>query len=130
MIWVNILVVLVLFLSFVGGLKEGAVKNFFSLIALIIAIPLSGIFYHLLANILSFLPGENWENLIGFFATLALISIILHFVFFLPRKLTQKAWKRGVFYRLIGGALNLFNSAIGMVVFTLVILAYPTFGWL
>ena len=130
MIWVNILVVLVLFLSFVGGLKEGAVKNFFSLIALIIAIPLSGIFYHLLANILSFLPGENWENLIGFFATLALISIILHFVFFLPRKLTQKAWKRGVFYRLIGGALNLFNSAIGMVVFTLVILAYPIFGWL
>ena len=90
-IWVNILAVLVLFFSFTGGLKEGAVKNFFSLIALIIAIPLTRVSYHLLATILSFLPGENWENFVGFFVTLALISIILYFVFLLPRKFIQKA---------------------------------------
>jgi len=130
MIWVSIFAVLVLVLSCIGGLKEGAVKSFFSLIALIIAIPLTGVSYRLLANILSFLPGETWENFVGFFITLALISVILHFVFLLPRKLIQKAWNKGGFFRLIGGAFNIFNSAIGLVVFTLVFLAYPFWGWL
>ena len=130
MIWVNILAVLVLFFSFIGGLKEGAVKSFFSLIALLIAIPLTGISYRLLVTALSFLPGENWENFIGFFVTLALISIILFFVFLLPRKLIQKTWSKGVPFRLIGGALNIFNTAIGIVVFALLVRAYPIFGWL
>jgi len=130
MIWVNILVGLVLFFSFIGGLKEGAVKHFFSLIALLIAIPLTGISYRLLATVLSFLPGEDWKNFVGFFVTLALISIILYFVFLFPRKLIQKTWNKGVLFRLIGSALNIFNSAIGLVVFTLLVRAYPIFGWL
>jgi len=130
MVWVNILAVLILFFSFVGGLKDGAVKSFFSLIALIIAIPLTGISYHLLATLLSFLPGEDWENFVGFFVTLALISIILYFVFLFPRKLIQKIWNKGVLFRLIGGALNILNSAIGIVVFALLVRAYPIFGWL
>ena len=130
MIWVNIIAVLVLFFSFIGGLKDGAVKTFFSLIALFIAIPLTGVSYRLLASILSFLPGENWENFFGFFITLAVISVILHFIFFLPRKLIQKVWNKGGFFRLVGGAFNVFNSAIGLTVFTLVILAYPFWSWL
>ena len=130
MIWVNFFAVLVLFLSFIGGIKDGVVKSLFSLIAFIIAIPLTGVSYHLLANILSFLPGENWENFIGFFITLALISVILHFIFFLPRTLMQKAWNKGGFFRILGGAINAFNSAIGLAVFTLVFLTYPFWRWL
>ena len=130
MIWVSIIAVLILFFSLIGGLKDGAVKSFFSLIALIIAIPLTGISYHLLANVFSFLPGENWGNFVGFFVTLVLISIILHFVLFLPKRLTQKAWNRGVLFRLIGGILNILNTAIGMVLFALLVQAYPIIGWL
>jgi uncharacterized membrane protein required for colicin V production len=130
MIWVNIIASLILFFSFIGGLKEGAVKNFFSLITLLIAIPVAGISYHLLANLLSFISGENWENFLGFFIMLALISVILHFVFLLPRRFAQKVWKKGLLFRLIGAALNIFNATIGMVVFTLVLRAYPIFGWL
>ena len=103
MIWVNLIALIVLFFSFIGGLKEGAVKNFFSLIALIIAIPLAGVSYHLVAAIISFLPGEVWEHFIGLFVALGLI---------------------------IGGALNILNAAIGMVVFTLLIGAHPIIGWL
>ena len=128
--WVNILAVLILFFSLIGGLKEGAVKSFFSLIALIIAIPLTGISYHLLTNVLSFLPGENWEHFIGFFITLALISIVLHLVFLIPKKFAQKAWNKGVLFRLMGGALNIFNTTIGMVLFTLLIQTYPIISWL
>ena len=130
MIWVNIFAVLILILSFFGGFKEGAVKQFFNLVVLIIAIPLTGISYWLIAKVISFLPGENWENFIGFFIALALISVIFHFVSFLPRKITQKIWKRGLVFRLLGGVLNVVNASIGMVVFTLVLLAYPIFDWL
>jgi uncharacterized membrane protein required for colicin V production len=130
MVWVNIIAVIILILSLFGGLREGAVKQFFNLVILIIAIPLTGLSYHLLAKLLSFLPGENWENFIGFFITLTIISVILHFIALLPGKLVQKIWRRGLFFRLIGGALNTVNASIGMVVFTLVLLAYPIFGWL
>jgi len=114
MIWVNIIAGLILLFSLIGGIKEGAVKQLFSLIALLIAIPVAGISYHLLANLLSFIPGENWENFIGFFIMLVVISIILHFVFLLPRKFLQKVWKQGLLFRLIGAVFNIFNAAIGM----------------
>ena len=130
MIWVDIIAVIVLFLSFVGGLKEGAIKNSFSLIALLIAIPVTGVSYHLVASILSFLPGKNWENFMGFFITMGLIILTLYFAFLIPRRLIQKIWKKGVFVRLIGSALNILNAAIGIVVFILLVEAYPIFGWL
>jgi len=130
MIWVNIIAVLVLVLSLLGGLKEGAVKQFFNLAVLIIAIPLTGLSYHLLANILSFLPGKDWENFIGFFITLAIISVILHLIVLLPRKIFQSIWRKGLLFRLFGGALNMVNASIGMVLFALVLSAYPIFDWL
>ena len=97
MIWVSIIAVLILIFSFFGGIREGVVKHFFNLVALIIAIPLAGISYRLIARVLSFLPGENWGNFIGFFIALALISVILHFVFFYPGELAKK-YGGGVFY--------------------------------
>ena len=130
MIWVNLIVVLILIFSLLGGLKEGAVRQFFNLVALLIAIPLTGLSYHLLANLLSFLPGENWENFVGFFVTLAIISVILHLMALLPRKIGQKIWRKGLFFRLLGGALNVVNASIGMAVFALVLLAYPIFEWM
>ena len=130
MIWVSILAILVLCFSFIGGFKEGAVKHFFSLIALIVAIPLAGVSYRLLAKILSFLPGENWENFIGFFITMGIISVIFHLAVLPPRKLIQKMWGRGILYRIIGGGLNVINASVGMVVFALVIRVHPILGWL
>ncbi len=127
---VSLLTVLILLFSLFGGLKEGAVKQFFSLVALLIAIPLAGISYRLPAALLSFLPGQNWENFLGFFIALVVISIILHFVFFLPRKFARKVWNKGLLFRLLGGALNILNSAIGLVLFALVVTAYPIFHWL
>ena len=128
--WFDIIVIIILIITFFGGMKEGAVKNFFSLIALIIAIPLAGLSYHLIANLLSFLPGTNWENFFGFFVTMGIISVILHLIFLLPRKIIQKIWKKGILFRLLGGVLNIFGASIGMAVFTLVLRAYPIFDWL
>jgi len=130
MILVDILAVIILIFSFLGGLKEGAVKHFFNLIVLIVAILVAGLCYHLIAIILSFLPGTNWENFVGFFIALVLVSVILHFIVLLPRKIVQKVWKRGALFRLLGGALNIISASIGVVVFALAVGAYPIFGWL
>ena len=130
MIWVNLIAVLILIFSLLGGLKEGAVRQFFNLVVFLIAIPLTGLSYHLLTNLLSFLPGENWGKFIGFYITLAIMSVILHLIALLPRKIVQKIWRKGLLFRLFGGALNVVNASIGMVVFTLVLLAYPIFDWL
>jgi len=129
-IWVDILVALALFFSLIGGFKEGAVKRGFSLLALLIAIPIAATSFRLLATILSFLPGENWNNFIGFFITLAFITVILHIAFFLPRRFIQKAWNKGPLFRLTGGALNVLDTAIGLAVFALIVRAYPIIDWL
>ncbi len=128
--WVDIVVIIILILSFFGGMKEGAVRNFFSLLTVIIAIPLAGLSYRLIATILSFLPGDNWENFIGFFITMAILSVILYFLFFLPRKFTQQIWKKGILFHLLGGALSLLGAIIGVVLFAIVLQIYPIFDWL
>lgn len=128
--WVDIVVIIILILSFVGGAKDGAVKSFSSLVALVIAIPVTGRFYHFIAGFLSFLPGTDWENFLGFFITMGIISAILQLIFLLPRKLIQAIWRKGILFRLLGGVLNLLGATIGMTVFVLVLNAYPIFDWL
>jgi len=94
----GIVAIFILFFVFIFGLKEGVVKNAYILIAHLIAIPLTGISYHLLASLLSFLPGDNWENFVGFFITKYIIILILYLLFpFLSRRFIQKAWKKGIF---------------------------------
>jgi uncharacterized membrane protein required for colicin V production len=130
MIAVSVLAVLGLLFSIVMGLREGAVKQLFGLLATLIAIPVAGISYKGLANILSFIPGENWENFVAFFIMMAVVSIILYFVFILPGRALKKAWAGGLFYCVLGAIFSLVNAAIGIVVFALVLNAYPIFDWL
>jgi uncharacterized membrane protein required for colicin V production len=130
MVWVNVLAIIVLIGSFASGIKEGAVKSLFSLIGLIIALPLAGLAYRLLVGLLSFIPGQSWENFLGFFITLGIISAILNGIFLLPRKPIQKVWDKGILFRLLGGAFSVFGAAIGIVVFTLVVREYPIWDWL
>ena len=127
---VSLFVLFILLVSVFAGLKEGAVKHFFNLVAVLIAIFIAGLFYHLIAGLLSFLPGENWENFISFFIAFGIVVAILQLAFLLSRKLINKIWKRGLLYRLLGGALNAVNASIGLVVLALVLNAFPIFDWL
>jgi len=127
---VSLFVIFILLVSLLAGLKEGAVKHFFNLVAVLIAIFIAGLFYHLIAGLLSFLPGENWGGFIGFFITFAIVTALMHLAFLLPRRIIQKIWKRGLIYRLLGGVLNAVNASIGLVVFALVLNAFPIFDWL
>ncbi len=130
MIVVSIIAALVLLFSIIGGLREGAVKPLFTLLATLIAVPVAGVSYQVLAGWLSFIPGQNWENFIAFFVMMAVVSIILYFVFIIPGRALKKAWPGGLFYCVLGAIFNLVNTAIGMVVFALVLHAYPIIDWL
>jgi uncharacterized membrane protein required for colicin V production len=130
MVIINIVVGFILFFSFLGGAIQGAIKSFFSLMVFIIAIPIAAHFYSFFAGLLSFLPGHNWENFIGFFITLAIASVVLTFVFFFPRKLMEIFWKGGALFRLGGGVLNLLGALIGLTMFTYIISTYNVWDWL
>jgi uncharacterized membrane protein required for colicin V production len=130
MVWVSVLAVLGLLFSIFMGLREGAVKQLFTLLATLIAIPVAGISYERLAGWLSFIPGENWEGFIAFFIMMAVVSIVLNFVFILPGRALKKAWPGGLFYCVLGAIFSLVNAILGIVVFALVLHAYPIFSGL
>ncbi len=128
MTWVDILVLVILALSFLGGVKNGAVKSLFSLAVLIAAIFLAGMLYYLVASLLTFLSSD-WRNFLGFFVALGLISAMLHLILLLPRKLVENLWGEGPAFRIFGGAFSLLNASAGLVVFALVLEAYPIMDW-
>lgn len=125
MMWLDIIVILILFFSFIGGIRAKAISTFCSLLATIIAIPVTGFFYGWVASWLSFLPGENWENFLGFLIILVVVSIFISLIFLLPRHLLKALWSGGLLSSIIGGIFSLVNSAIGLFLLTLLIYTYP-----
>lgn len=128
--WVDVIIILVLIFSLIGGIRTGAVSALFSLVTTILAILITGAFYGIVASWLAFLPGENWENFFGFLITLIIVSIILSLVFLIPRHLLKTLWSGGFLSGIIGGVLGVVNSGIGVFVFALLIQTYPLFEWL
>ncbi|MDD5311980.1 MAG: CvpA family protein [Dehalococcoidia bacterium] len=128
-IFVDFIVALILIFSFIGGLKEGAVKEFFSLIALIIALPLAGFFYGYLSSWLTFMQDSDWRNIIAFLLMTGIITVILIFIFILPRHLLDKIWSGGCIWSIAGGLIGLVNSAVGLVVLVTLVEANPNAGW-
>lgn len=128
--WLDVIVILILIFSFVGGLKTGAIGGLFSLLTTIIAIPATGAFYGFVASWLAFLPGENWENFVGFLITLVIVSIVLSLIFLIPRHLLKAVWSGGFLSIILGGFFTLVNSAMGLFVLALLIHTYPPVDWL
>jgi uncharacterized membrane protein required for colicin V production len=128
---IDIIIVILIILSFLGGFVQGAVKSFFSLIALIIAIPVAGACYPYLADALSFMPGTDWENFSAFFIIMVIASIVLHIIFFFPRALINKVWvMKGPLFRLVGCVFNLIGTFTSLVLFATIVQAYPAIDWL
>jgi uncharacterized membrane protein required for colicin V production len=128
--WLSILAIVLLLLGFFDGFRKGAINGLLSLISLLISIFLAGLLYHLPSRALFFLPGDNWENFLGFFIALTIIRIVLHFVFLLPGKVLQTLLFNGLILMILGGALKALQIAIGLVVFALLIHIYPVMEWL
>jgi uncharacterized membrane protein required for colicin V production len=130
MIWVDIIITIFFIFSFIAGLREGAVKAFFALIGLIIAIPIAGHFHYLLTSVLGFIPNNNWQNFIGFFGTLAIVLIILAIILFIPTRLIEGIWGKGVIFTILGGVFSVIGFTIALMLFTIIVDTYPICYWL
>ncbi len=130
MVIVDIIVSIGLIFSFIGGLRNGAVKEFFGLAGMIIAIPVTGATYGMVVAVLSFIPATNWQNFVGFLIAFTLVSIALILLFMIPRMALGGIWKGGILSAIIGGVFNVINAAIGLVIFCFLVLTYPVLPFL
>jgi uncharacterized membrane protein required for colicin V production len=130
MVIVTIVAAIILIFSFIGGLTQGLVKSFFSLVTFIVAVPVAGLYYTFFAGLLGFIHNHDWENFLGFFITMAVVSIILSIVFYFPRKILEKTWQEDLWTRLVAGLLNLLGAGMGLVILTTLVTAFPIWEWL
>lgn len=127
---IDLIVALVLVFSFLGGLKEGAVRGFFGLLAFIIALSLTGAFTAYFLGWMSFVPDHLWRAFFTFLVTMGIITIILHLVLMLPRHLLDKVWNGGFIWNALGGIFGVVNSALGLVLMVILFDIYPVLNWL
>lgn len=127
---IDIIVALVLIFSFIGGLRGGAVKQFFGLLAFIISMPLTGIFLSYVLPWFSFVNDSAWRAFLAFLVTMGIIMLILNLIFWIPRHLLDKVWNGGFFWSLLGGVFGLLNSALGLVLLVNLLDLYPVWPWL
>ena len=127
---IDLIVALILVFSFIGGLKGGAVREFFGLLAFIIALSLTGAFTAYIWGWMSFVPDYLWRSFFTFLVTMGIILLILHLVFLLPRYLLDKVWNGGFIWYALGGIFGLLNTALGLVLMVTLFDIYPVLGWL
>lgn len=130
MVWVEVVVSLLLIFSFIGGLREGAIKGFFSLLSLFICIPVTGFLYVYAADILFFIHSDVWRNFIAFIVIFIILSILVALILLIPSRLLSAAWNKGPLQIVLGGIFNLAACAISIVLFRIIIHTYPIFEWL
>ncbi len=74
--WLDIVIIVLLLISAVGGLFNGLIKSVFSLVGLIVGVVLAGRFYTGLAGLLRFIPDENIARIVAFIIIFLVIIII------------------------------------------------------
>jgi membrane protein required for colicin V production len=127
---VDVIVALILIFSFLGGLKEGAVKEFIGLLAFVIALLLSPVFTGFFSGWLSFVGDGTWRAFLSFLLTMGIIIILLHLIFWFPKSLLDKVWNGGFLWSLLGGVFGLADAALGLVLMVVLLDTYRVFPWL
>lgn len=126
----DIIVALILIFSFIGGLRHGAVREFFSLAAFIIALLLTGLFVGHVTGWLSFVGIVTWRNFLAFLLTMGLILIVMFLILWIPRYYMNKVWDGGFMWSLLGGIFGLIDCALGLALLVKLLNIYPILSWL
>jgi uncharacterized membrane protein required for colicin V production len=127
---VDIIVALILIFSFVGGLRQGAVREFFGLLAFIIALAFTGAFMVYVLGWMSFAQDNLWRAFLTFLVTIGVILIVLHLALLAPRFMLDKVWNGGFIWSALGGIFGVVNTALGLVLMVVVLTIYPVLNWL
>jgi membrane protein required for colicin V production len=87
--WLDIVIIVLLFIPTFMGLRQGLIKAALSLAGLIIGIMLAGNFYPQVAGMLTFIDDENVANIVGFVLILFAVIIIAMILALLLKKLAD-----------------------------------------
>jgi uncharacterized membrane protein required for colicin V production len=127
---IDLIVALILVFSFLGGLKEGAVKEFFGMLAFIIALAFTGAFMVYVLGWMSFAQDSLWRAFLTFLVTMGIILIVLNLALLPPRYLLDKVWNGGFIWSVLGGIFGVVNTALGLVLMVIILEIYPVLNWL
>jgi membrane protein required for colicin V production len=127
---IDIIIALILIFSFLGGLKEGAIKEFLGLLAFILSLPLAGLCIGFVSGWLSFVSDDTWRGLLSFLLAMGIIIILLHLLFWFPNNLLEKIWSGGFLWSLLGGVFGLADAVLGLVLIVILLDIYPILSWL
>ena len=127
---VEVIVTILLVFSFIGGMFAGAVKAFFSFLALILSVLIAALCFQYLAAVLGFFSTGYWQGFFGFFIILLVVKIIFEILLFLPRQFIKAIWRKGILYRLLGGFFGLVETSLFLAVVALLIQTFPFWTFL
>ena len=114
--WLDILIIVTLVVSFIGGLGTGLLRGVMSLAGLIVGIILAGKYYPTVAGWLGFIPSEDIANVVGFILILSLVMIIAGILGQILKSVAS-AIMLGWLDRLGGAVLGLFMGFISWSIF-------------
>ncbi|MBN1188303.1 MAG: CvpA family protein [Dehalococcoidales bacterium] len=109
--WLDIILIIFLVISIVGGIASGLVRAIFSLAGLIIGVVLAGHFYSNLADALSFISNDKAAGIVAFAIIFIVVVIIAALLGTLFTKIVS-SMMLGFINRLGGAVLGFFIGAI------------------
>jgi membrane protein required for colicin V production len=109
--WLDILILITLAASVIGGLATGIVKGLVSLAGLMLGIFLAGLYYETVAGWLGFISNPDIAKTAAFIAIVVVVMIIAGLVGSLLHKLIS-AIMLGWLDHLLGGVLGLLIGAV------------------
>jgi membrane protein required for colicin V production len=87
--WLDIVLIVLLFIPTFMGLRQGLIKAALSLAGLIIGVVLAGRLYPSVSGIFTFTNNENIANILGFVLILAAVIVVAMLLSFLLRKIAD-----------------------------------------
>jgi len=87
--WLDIVIIIIVIASLVGGVKNGLIKSILSLVGVIVGVVLAGNYYLLLAEMLSFIPHEGAAKIAAFAIILVLVMVVFGIIAQLLTKLVS-----------------------------------------
>jgi membrane protein required for colicin V production len=109
--WLDIVILVVIAISFFAGLKSGIIKTAISLAGMAVGVILAGRYYTQLAPYLSFIPEASVANVVAF---IIILLVTMIFAAIIAALLTSfaKAILLGWLNALLGGVFGIFMGMI------------------
>lgn len=109
--WLDIVIIVLLVASVIGGIFNGLIKTLFGLAGLIVGVVLAGRFYGSLADFMGFISNENAARVVAFIVIFACVCILAGILGLLLTKFVS-AITLGWINRLLGGLFGLLTGSI------------------